>query len=96
MGNRKWSNPGWIAGTFKLIISVLILLTAIMVLTNSTQTGYSPTSEKCISCHNYSTDGINGDGGFAQYKRPHNNNVMCESCHMINPHQPAFIHDGNY
>lgn len=97
MGNRKWSNPGWIAGTFKLTIPVLILLTVIMVLTNSTQTGYSPTSEKCISCHNYSTDGTNGDGGFAQYKRPHNNNVMCESCHMINPHQPGFIQaDGNY
>jgi len=99
LGDRISNNNSGIIGTFILIVSILIFFAAIMNLSISGETGYSPTTEKCISCHNDSTypNDTNGDGVSAPYKRPHNNVVMCESCHRTNPHEVAFIQsDGNY
>jgi len=98
-GEKRLENHSGIVGKLIITISILILFAAIMALTNSTESGYTGTSEKCISCHNDSTypNDTNGDGVSAPYKRPHNDKVMCESCHRTNPHQLAFIQsDGKY
>lgn len=98
-GKKNWDNRSRIARTFITAISILFFLAAIMALSNGAGTGYSPTTDKCISCHNDSNypNDTNGDGVSAPYKRPHNDKVMCEKCHRSNPHDVAFIQpDGNY
>ncbi|VVB86249.1 Cytochrome c7 c [uncultured archaeon] len=75
--------------TIVIFVSIAAMLTIFM---GQTQV-YSPVTNKCISCHNdtgYPND-TDGDGVAAPYKRPHNNNVMCESCHETNPHTIVFI-----
>src|SRR5659263_2611 len=98
-GKKNPKNHSGTGRTFIITGSILIILFAIMALTNSTESGYTPTTDKCISCHNDSTypNDTNGDGVSAPYKRPHNGTVMCEECHRSNPHELAFIQsDGNY
>lgn len=88
-----------ITGTITITIVIVLFLVAILALSNSAETDYSSTSKKCISCHNDSTypEDTNEDGVSAPYKRPHNEKVMCESCHRDNPHQIGFIQsDGSY
>ncbi|NJD51795.1 MAG: hypothetical protein FIB07_02905 [Candidatus Methanoperedens sp.] len=91
---KKLKNRGnKIVGPFLFTVLAIIFLAAIISITNAPETGYSPTSERCISCHNDTTfpNDTNGDGVLAPYKRPHNNTVMCESCHLTNPHTLGFI-----
>ncbi|HLB71233.1 MAG TPA: cytochrome c3 family protein, partial [Candidatus Methanoperedens sp.] len=60
---------------------------------------YSPVTKACILCHNDTTypNDTDGDGRAAPFKRPHNDTIMCEKCHLTNPHTVAFIQpDGSY
>lgn len=43
---------------------------------------YTPYTNICIGCH---------DGYIAQYKRPHNDTVMCEQCHTTDIHNMKYI-----
>ncbi|HMB44895.1 MAG TPA: hypothetical protein VKL21_03635, partial [Candidatus Methanoperedens sp.] len=73
------------------IVVILISIPPVFAYTNNTT--------KCISCHNDTTYPFDtdGDGVAAPYKRPHNNLIMCESCHLPDPHIVKFIQpDGGY
>jgi hypothetical protein len=88
-----------IVTSFIFTVLIIMFLAAIIPLSYSEGTGYSNTTQKCISCHNDSTypNDTDGDGVAAPYKRPHNDVVLCESCHRSDPHQIAFIQpDGKY
>ncbi len=82
-----------------LVSSLFIVLLVYSGIFTGVESGYSPTSYKCISCHNdtgYPMDTDN-DSVSAPYKRPHNGTVMCETCHNQNPHTLTFIQpDGRY
>jgi hypothetical protein len=75
--------------TIVIFVSIVAMLSTYMGQTQE----YSPVTGKCLSCHNDTgyPDDTNLDGVVAPYKRPHNNNVMCESCHKTNPHVLVFI-----
>src|SRR5512139_2095816 len=75
---------------FSIIIvgATLLLISATIVIFSGFESGYTPLTNKCISCHNdtgYLND-TDMDGVFAPYKRPHNNTIMCEICHGPDPH----------
>ncbi|MCZ7397198.1 MAG: hypothetical protein O8C59_01650, partial [Candidatus Methanoperedens sp.] len=77
----------------------LAALSSILPIFMANPQGYTPVTETCISCHNDTgyPDDTNLDGRIAPYKRPHNDTIMCESCHLTNPHNVLFIlPDGNY
>lgn len=44
--------------------------------------GYTPITNKCTGCH---------DGSIAEYKRPHNDTVLCEHCHATDVHRMNYI-----
>ena len=85
--------------TIFFTIVIFVLIAAMLTVFTGQFQGYSPVANKCISCHNdtgYPVD-TNLDGVAAPYKRPHNDTVMCESCHLTNPHNVVFVQpDGNY
>ena len=82
-----------------LIAAIAVVFISTLSVFSGLEQGYSNTTNKCISCHNdtgYPTD-TDEDGVAAPYKRPHNNNTMCESCHGADPHTIKFIQpDGTY
>ncbi len=78
-----------------IIISVIVILTLISILMVFTGTppGYTSVTLVCISCHNDSgfPNDTDNNSIIAPYKRPHNDSVMCETCHRSNPHTIGFI-----
>ena len=70
-----------ILGMVLFAVSILVLLQAVALFAGM-QITYTPTTNKCISCH---------DGVIAPYKRPHNDTVMCENCHGTEAHNIRFI-----
>ncbi len=73
--------------------AIFVLIASMLTVFMGGIGGYSPVANKCISCHNdtgYPND-TDMDGVAAPYKRPHNNNTMCESCHRKNPHTLVYI-----
>ncbi|HYN44376.1 MAG TPA: hypothetical protein VER35_00085 [Candidatus Limnocylindrales bacterium] len=73
--------------------AIIVILISILPVFAGPGSGYTNTTNKCISCHNdtgYPTD-TDLDGVAAPYKRPHNNNTWCESCHGADPHTIKFI-----
>ena len=83
--------------SFSFILKALVII--ILLLPVLAAAEYTTTTKKCISCHNDSGFPLDsdGDGVAAPYKRPHNNNTMCESCHGADPHTIKFIQpDGSY
>jgi predicted CXXCH cytochrome family protein len=90
--NELCSRRSHITSIFFTIVIFILMVSMLTVFMGQFQ-GYSPVANKCISCHNdtgYPND-TNGDGVAAPYKRPHNNSVMCESCHRSNPHTLVYI-----
>ncbi|PWB56916.1 MAG: hypothetical protein C3F06_00035 [Candidatus Methanoperedenaceae archaeon] len=85
--------------SLSLILKAAIVILILSFLPLLAGAAYSDTTKKCISCHNdtgYPADS-DMDGVAAPYKRPHNNNTMCESCHEADPHIIKFIQpDGTY
>ena len=79
--------------------AIIVILISILPVFAVPGSGYTNTTNKCIACHNdtgYPAD-TDGDGVAAPYKRPHNNNTSCESCHGADPHIIKFIQpDGTY
>jgi hypothetical protein len=79
--------------------AIVVILISILPVFAEPGSGYTNTTKKCISCHNdtgYPQD-TDMDGVAAPYKRPHNNNTSCESCHGADPHTVKFIQpDGTY
>ncbi|MCX9082676.1 MAG: hypothetical protein OIN83_10810, partial [Candidatus Methanoperedens sp.] len=79
--------------------AIVVILISILPVLAEPGSGYTNTTNKCISCHNdtgYPAD-TDGDGVAAPFKRPHNNNTSCESCHGEDPHIIKFIQpDGTY
>jgi hypothetical protein len=82
---------------FSFILKAFVII--ILLLPVFAAAEYTTTTKKCISCHNDTGFPLDsdGDGVAAPYKRPHNNNTMCESCHGADPHTIKFIQpDGSY
>ena len=90
-----------ISGRYNIISSIFfaaILLLTLAVFTGI-ESGYTPITKKCIMCHNDTTypEDTDSDGYTAPYKRPHNNTVMCESCHTVGLHNVKYIQpDGTF
>ena len=61
---------------YKILIFLLILVSIPISVT------YTPYTNTCVGCH---------DGSIAQYKRPHNDTVMCEKCHNTDVHNMKYI-----
>jgi len=82
-----------------MTLGIVVILISIIPVFAGPGLGYTDTTNKCISCHNdagFPAD-TDLDGVAAPYKRPHNNNTSCESCHGENPHIIQFIQpDGTY
>ncbi len=66
----------------KHLINLIILSLVTMLIITSTSVAYTPITNTCIGCH---------DGSIAQYKRPHNDTVMCEKCHTTDIHNMKYI-----
>lgn len=79
--------------------AVLLFVSAMLVIFSGNTSVYTPITDKCILCHNdtgYPADTDN-DSISAPYKRPHNNTIMCETCHGQDPHNLTFIQqNGTY
>ncbi len=86
--------------SLSLILKVAIVILILSFLPLLAGAEYSPTTKKCIACHNdtgYPLDS-DGDGVAAPYIRPHNDNgSICEGCHGPDPHRVKFIQpNGTY